>query len=562
MSETKNPPPNARLKALLLWIGPESQRRLQSVWAFGVFAAVFEALSLGAIIPVMGVLVSDSDTVSIAGFAVPPLALGTGLLLLHAIGLGLRAISVKRMVLVHHQVGYRCAAAAYGKVLDQSMAWHTDHHSGETQAVLLGNVQEVVERTLMPLGRLISQAFLMLAVFGLMVVLVPLLSAALFLSLSAAYGAFFVFLRPIIQRDGRNAVALHRLRHRLATEALGAIKEIRLAQLEDLYTSRFSSASEGIASLTSRKTVMSEMPKLVLEALIFMALIAVGATLAANGTPQGTQFLPTVLLAAAAGLKLFPLVNQIYAQATNIVSGLPILDQIEAFEATLEPSLDTVAAPVLTHTVALKAVTFRYPNADVPLFHDLDLTVSIGESLAIVGPSGVGKSTLIDIIAGIRAPEQGSLLVDGRPLAANQLRNWQTQLRYCPQMPTLFDLTAQDNICGGASFDIERYQNALCTVGLAPDTAWVNNPQPVGENGGRLSGGQIRRVGLARAFYGHARLYILDEPTSGLDRDTADRLVDQVVSLTKTAALIIVTHDTALAARCDRQITLKGLTTG
>lgn len=551
-----------RLRGLRSWVGPESWRRLRAVWAFGVFAAFFEALSLGAVLPTLNALMNENGVVSVGGFVFPPLALGAGLLLLYAVGLGLRAIAVKRMVLVHHQVGYRCAAAAFSRVLDQSMAWHTEHHSGETQAVLLVHVQNVVERILMPLGRIISHVVLMLAVLGLMIVLMPLLSIVLIVALTVAYVGFFIFLHPSIRRDAHDAVSLHQLRHRLATEALGANKEVRLAQLEDRYATRFLVASEGIASLTSRKAVMSEMPRLALEGLVFLGLVAGGAILVANSTAQGTHLLPTLLLASAAGLKLFPLVNQIYAQITTITSGLPVLDQIDTFEATLEPSRDAVAAPVLAKEVTLRAVTFRYPDADAPLLQNFNLTVSVGESLAIVGPSGSGKSTLIDIIAGLRVPQRGEVLIDDQPLAANQLRAWQGQLRYCPQMPTLFDQSVQDNICGTTICDPERYHTALRMAGLDSDIAWANSPQPVGERGGRLSGGQIRRVGIARAFYDRARLYILDEPTSGLDRGTADRLIDRVLSETKTSALIIVTHDPALAARCDRQVCLSGMVTG
>lgn len=557
MSATNRPTLTTRFRALLSWVGPESWVELRAAWAFGVFAAFFEVLSLGAILPVMSILLNENGPVSLAGFVFPPLALGSGLLLIYALGLGLRAVAIKRMVLVHHQVGYRCAADAFSRVLYQSMAWHSDHHSGETQAVLLGHVQDVVERILMPLGQMISHVFLILAVLGFMIVLVPVLSIVLIVALAVAYGGFFIFLRPIIHHDARNAVSLHQLRHRLSTEALGAIKEIRLAQLEKLYANHFFNASEGIAFLTSRKTVMSEMPRLALETVFFLLLVAGGSILAANGTQQETQFLPRLLLAAAAGLKLFPLLNRIYAQATTIASGLPVLEKIEAFEASLEPERTAIDAPLLMQTVTLNAITFSFPHAEVPLFQDIDLTVSIGESLAIVGSSGAGKSTLVDIIAGLRLPQRGSIFVDGQPLLVNQLRSWQGQLRYCPQMPTLFDLSVRDNICGASDFDPERYHKALCTAGLDPHTAWVNNPQSVGERGARLSGGQIQRVGLARAFYGEARLYILDEPTSGLDRHTAAQLTDLMLSLRRTAALIIVTHDPTLAERCDRQVSLR-----
>jgi ATP-binding cassette subfamily B protein len=206
-------------------------------------------------------------------------------------------------------------------------------------------------------------------------------------------------------------------------------------------------------------------------------------------------------------------------------------------------------------TIELEGVTFRY-GSRFPAVHDVDLVIRKGQRVGLVGRTGSGKSTLVDIIMGLLRPEQGELLIGGRPLAADTIQNWQAQIAHVPQSIYLADDSIAANIAFGQrpdEIDLDRIRSAAEGASIADFVEKLPEAYltPIGERGIRLSGGQRQRIGIARALYKRATVLILDEGTSALDDATEASVMEAISRLHKELTLIVIAHRRSSLVVCD-----------
>ena len=234
------------------------------------------------------------------------------------------------------------------------------------------------------------------------------------------------------------------------------------------------------------------------------------------------------------------------------------LRQFDTIAARL-PLVEEDALPPcpFEHAIELKAVSFRHPGATEDTLKDLTLTIAKGESIGIVGPTGGGKSTLLQILMGVLAPDTGSVVVDGDSLAGPLIPAWQHRIGYVPQQLFLMDDTLEANLALGVPNDqIDR--NALDTAVSSAQLDDVVNALPqglatrLGEQGARLSGGQRQRIAIARTLYRNPQVLFCDEATSALDTETEARLAAALAHLGERRTLVMVTHRLATVRHCDR----------
>jgi ABC-type multidrug transport system fused ATPase/permease subunit len=211
--------------------------------------------------------------------------------------------------------------------------------------------------------------------------------------------------------------------------------------------------------------------------------------------------------------------------------------------------------------IEISNLSFKYPNNDEYILKDINLKIKSGESIGIVGKTGEGKSTIIDLVCGLIQPQKGNILVDSIDIQKN-LKSWQQQIGYVPQNIYILDDTIRENIIFGRKID-DNNQNYLTeAIKLAQlDNLISNLPQGlntfVGDRGTRLSGGQIQRIGIARAIMNNAQVLIFDEPTSALDAETEKSLVRDINKLKFKKTLIIISHRTSILDQCDYIYELK-----
>jgi ATP-binding cassette subfamily B protein len=250
------------------------------------------------------------------------------------------------------------------------------------------------------------------------------------------------------------------------------------------------------------------------------------------------------------------------AAVPDILTGLAAIERIdEVLENTDREPYGGGRAVELAGAVEWDGVTFGYAREEAPVLSDVSLAVEPGETLAILGPTGAGKTTLVMLLLGLYRPWSGSIAVDGAPLERIDVRALRRQTGVLLQDGAAMRGTVAENIAFGRP-DASREQIEAAAALAAAEDFVAELPDgyetDIGDDGVRLSAGQRQRVALARALLGNPALLVLDEPTSHLDPSTADRVLDNLTTLEPRPTLLLVTHDPLVARRADRQVEVRG----
>jgi ABC-type multidrug transport system fused ATPase/permease subunit len=295
--------------------------------------------------------------------------------------------------------------------------------------------------------------------------------------------------------------------------------------------------------------------------------------LAAKGR-DFSDILPNLGVMALAGYRLLPSLQLLYSQLTSISSVRHALDEVydefvaaETDASVLPGTSRDGLIPVMpfhwNDGISLREVSFRYPGASRPALDGLSLTIPKNSSVGVIGPTGSGKSTLVDLLLGLYQPTAGEILIDGRSLRPELVPAWQASIGYVPQDIFLIDDTIARNVAFGLpdnEIDPARLREA-CAMAQLLDFIETELPASfdtiVGERGIRLSGGQRQRIGLARALYHRPSLLILDEATSALDMATEAKLLEALRSLAGKLTMVVAAHRLSAVANCDQLIDLR-----
>jgi ABC-type multidrug transport system fused ATPase/permease subunit len=270
--------------------------------------------------------------------------------------------------------------------------------------------------------------------------------------------------------------------------------------------------------------------------------------------------LPVISLYVFAGYRLMPALQQIYSSFTQLTFVGPSLDKLTSDIKNLKPFNENQDKGVLSlnKAITLKNIHYEYPNASRTALKNINLSILAKSTVGIVGATGSGKTTTVDIILGLLEPQKGALEVDGKVITQHNSRSWQRSIGYVPQHIYLSD----DTIAANIAFGVEPHDIDLIAVEKAAKIANLHNflidelPEQyqttIGERGVRLSGGQRQRIGIARALYYNPNILILDEATSALDSQTEKAVMDAVNNLRKDITIIIIAHRLATIKKCDK----------
>ena len=328
----------------------------------------------------------------------------------------------------------------------------------------------------------------------------------------------------------------------------------------------FEAPSRELALATGNNAVVAMLPRYALEALAFGGIVLIVLYLLRE--QQDLQaIIPILGLYAFAGYRLMPSLQQIFHGLTNIRFNAAALDQLIAdLPAAGSTAVSTPAAPALRlrDSIRLRGVTFRYATAKETLFEGLDLEIRAATTVAFVGETGSGKTTLVDLILGLLRPGAGSIEIDGVPLTEENVRRWQANLGYVPQSIFLTDDTVTRNIAFGLpdeEIDREAVERAARAASI---DRFIRTELPrgyetvVGERGVRLSGGQRQRIGIARALYQDPEVLVFDEATSSLDSLTEEAVLQAVHDLAGSKTILMIAHRLSTVRDCDRIFLLSG----
>lgn len=351
---------------------------------------------------------------------------------------------------------------------------------------------------------------------------------------------------------------------RALNESFGAVKEIKVLGREVPIAKNYGKIPFALAAVNEKYTVVQGLPRLVLEVLVVGAMVIVGAMVLDGSDSPGT-LLGVLGVFAAAAFRLMPSANRIanYINVMNLANAAvsEIVDDLAAIRAARADQPGDAPPVHLTRQLSLDHVSFAYESAPVPVLRDVTIDIPSGQSVAFVGPSGAGKTTLVNLLLGLLQPTEGRITVDGKVIDTNA-RAWRDCVGFVPQDTFLLDDTVRRNIALGvpdAEIDDDAVWSALASAQLTEFVESAPNKLDamVGERGTRISGGQKQRISIARALYTNPDILIMDEATSSLDAETEALISAAIDALRGDKTLIIVAHRLSTVKNCDRIFWMK-----
>ena len=443
--------------------------------------------------------------------------------------------------------------------LRQTYSWFLDKHSGDMGKGVLSEVGETVRYSIIPLLSIISQLFLSIFLVTLIVLVNPIVAISSLLLLLLMYLIIFNKVKYWINSMGIDKVKFNKRRYKTVIEAFGAIKEIKLSGIEKIYSNKFSDAANDFSKVNSYVQIVSVLPRYLLEAISFGFLILFIVYNLSQGSNL-TEVLPVLAMFAFAALRLIPAFQIIFSGFNKINFSTKGLDDI-LFRLNenknLKISKKTTNSLQIKNKIKINDLDFTYPNSNRMALNKINLSIQSGEKIGIVGSTGSGKTTLIDVLLGLLNPSNGEVSLDGNEISKLGLKKWRNSIGYVPQNIFLSDKTIAENIAFGLSIeelDIKRVEE-VCKI--ASLHSFINEElenkyfTEVGERGVRLSGGQRQRIGIARALYNNPSLLVLDEATSALDNITEKLIIESIANHYKNITTIIIAHRLSTIKNCD-----------
>ena len=370
-------------------------------------------------------------------------------------------------------------------------------------------------------------------------------------------------LKPTLNRLGRTSQKIQSQMGKWKLQSIYGIKDVKILNKENFFAGSFGKYSDRNAKLTTNYTVLNNMPRLLIETFSICGILGYLAVCIVNSQDL-TELMPQISAFAVAAMRLMPSINRINTHLTNIAFYEPSVNYVYEnvdftsykLKGKYEKEKSGNGEPIrLEKEIRMEGITYQYPESDKPVLVDAQMAVPVGKSVGVMGPSGAGKTTAVDILLGLLKVKSGRILCDGRDIFENY-ESWLSHIGYIPQTIYLTDDTIRENIAFGVAKEeiddarvwevLEEAQMKDFVKGL-PQEIWTT----IGERGVRLSGGQRQRLGIARALYHNPEILVFDEATSALDTETESAIMEAIDSFHGRKTLIIIAHRLRTIENCD-----------
>lgn len=369
-------------------------------------------------------------------------------------------------------------------------------------------------------------------------------------------------LKPIMYKAGKDNQDYYSGLFKWISQTVQGIKEVKISCKEQYFVSEYKKCGKGYVDAVQKYSLYNNIPKLLIETACVATMVGYMIYLVASEVST-QNMLDVFSTLAAAAFVLLPCVNRINNQINSIAYFEPFFmgvsdnlqDEISGEKVDMAFATDEEEKLPVKEAIEMREITYAYPNTDRLIFDHADLTIPVGASVGIVGTSGAGKSTVVDILLGLLEVKEGKVLADGQDIK-KYYRKWLKNVGYIPQMIFMLDDTIRKNVAFGVpeeKIDEERVWEVLKEARLDEFVRTLPDglDTGIGERGIRLSGGQRQRIGIARALYNNPEVLILDEATSALDNDTEAAIMESINRLHGKKTLIIIAHRLQTIEKCD-----------
>lgn len=442
--------------------------------------------------------------------------------------------------------------------MSQPYSWFLNHHSADLGKNILSEVGHVIMSGMLPATNLIAKSLISISLIVLLIIANPMISSIVGVTLLISYGLIYYFSHIYLSRIGEQRLKSNESRFTILSEAFGAAKEIKVGGLEQNYITRFSKYAQIFAKTQAAAKVISQLPRFVLEAIAFGGVILIILFLI-NQKGSFNNALPILSLYVFAGYRLMPALQQVYTSATQLTFIGPSIQKLLEDLKYVNSFKDNLIHSKINfkNEIKFNDIFYTYPNASKPILKNINLIIPSKSTIGLVGVTGSGKTTTVDILLGLLKPQKGRLEIDNQVLNNKNIRSWQKITGYVPQQIYLSDDTLLSNIAFGIPVEDINLSAVIKASKIANLHEFVMSELPnkydttIGERGVRLSGGQRQRIGIARALYHNPKILILDEATSALDNHTEHVVMEAVNNLNKELTVVIIAHRLNTLKNCD-----------
>ena len=543
-----------------------------------IVGAMLEAVGIGAILPLISIMGQAdfflthpeigqiAEFMGIKSYIQFIMICAVGLIILYFIKNAYMAWEIKLQVGFSMRNQIKFSTELMSNYLSKEYLFHLNHNS----ANLLRNVNAggavIYSTMLMSTFALLTEIITAFTIW-LMLVLIDAFTAVIVAGIMGTlmYGTVKAFRHNISkQAEIQNDCVAEYIK--CVNQALGAIKETKVMRKEKYFLEEFSRTYRQYGEANSRYIFISQMPRIIIETMVVSGLLVmIVVKLAVGNAPE--EIVPLLGVLALAAFRLMSSANRIISLFNTIKFQQPLFYELypelmdikerqeskkETYYLSVQPKLK------FEKSIQVNKLRFAYPEGRENVLRDISFSIGKGDFAGIIGPSGAGKTTFVDILLGLLKPSDGNIKVDGQDIFDN-IRSWQANLSYVPQSIYLIDGSVKENIALGVA--PENIDNALIekSLHMAELYDFVSDlPEGmetrVGERGVKLSGGQRQRIGIARALYQQPEVLILDEATSALDNDTEKSITDTILKLKGQITIIAIAHRLSTLAECDYKI--------
>ncbi len=476
----------------------------------------------------------------------------------------IRLVVLDKCLRFAFDVGAEIANAAYSKTLSQPYEVHIERNSSELITGITTKINEVIFYVIVPSLTMISSLFIVLSIAIVLIVFVP--SGALFaiLVFGLSYGLLIKSLRLKIKRNSEviSTQSVNVVKH--LQEGLGGIRSIIIDGTHSSFLDDFKKSDMLLRNAQRYNLFVAQSPRFFIETagMILVAIIALYLTIDNNGFES---VIPALAVLALGLQRMMPALQQSY-QSWSLIQGAQG-SMVSTINLLLQKNqnnqFDMLSSEIVfRHDIIFKDISFCYKSTEMNIINDFSLVIPKGARVGLVGKTGSGKSTLMDLLMGLLQPTSGCIFVDGVKIDSGNIKSWRNKIAHVPQDIYLKDGSILENIAFGKKLTDINYETAIKAANLAQISTFVEtlpekyNTQ-VGERGVQLSGGQRQRIGIARALYKNAEIIILDEATSSLDTTTEHSVMQSIEGLSSDITIIIIAHRLSTLTSCTNIVDLR-----
>ena len=555
-----------------LWhhMGSRRQRQFGFLMVLTLLGTVAEVISLGAVLPFLSVLINPDkvfnhpivanhlQTWGVTSVDQLVLPLTIGFVAMALVSGAIRLMLLWANTRFAFATGADLSLDVYRRTLYQPYSVHLLRNSSEVVSTLITKVNELVFWVMVPVITLINSVVLIVAITLVLLFIDPVVAVLSISGFGACYWLITGLSRRRLWLNAQRISYEHSQVIKALQEGLGGIRDVLLDGTQPVYCETYRKADRPLRHAYGSNIFIAGSPRFAMEALgiALIATLAYALSLRAEGIASVLPLLGALALSAQ---RLLPALQQAYGAWASINGSrastaeiVALLDQpFQEDLLRLEP-----VALSFEESIRFKDVRFRFSSEGPWVLDNFNLNITKGTRLGIIGGTGSGKSTSLDLLMGLLTPTEGMILVDGQPFNGTRVRAWQKTIAHVPQSIFLADTTIAENIAFGVpkgEIDIELVRKVARQAQISefiessPASYWAN----IGERGVRLSGGQRQRIGIARALYKKAKVLVFDEATSSLDTTTELSVMDAIDGLDRDLTIVMIAHRITTLSRCD-----------